>query len=223
MDREREARMTAKLRAGLIRCGFVARNHRHAWRELAAKADLLAACDLDSERARAAQHAFDAPSAYTDAATMLDRERLDFVDIVTTMPSHRALVLLAAAHKVAVIVPKPFPPTWDDCLAMAEDCRDVGVPLMVHENFRFQAPMLAVAEVLRGGVDDEQEAGQRDPGGERGGGQLKRQSCAVRETMQDARADHDACQPRAGDGQDRRDQPPDNEEAQHREHPVGWW
>ena len=144
--------MAAKLRAGLIGCGFFARNHLHAWRELAGDVDLVAVCDTDPERARAAQQTFDVPTAYSDAATMLDRERLDFVDIVTTMPSHRALVLLAAAHKVAVIVQKPFAPTWEDCVAMVEGCRAAGVPLMVHENFRFQAPMLAVAEVLRSGV-----------------------------------------------------------------------
>ena len=33
---------------------------------------------------------------------MLKDETLDFVDIVTTMPSHKPLVLLAAAHKVPV-------------------------------------------------------------------------------------------------------------------------
>lgn len=144
--------MTGKLRAGLIGCGFFARNHLHAWRELADEVELVAVCDRDAERVGAARKAFDVPAAYTDAAAMLARERLDFVDIVTTMPAHRALVTLAAAHKVAVIVQKPFAPTWDDCVAMVEACRDAGVPLMVHENFRFQAPMLAVAEVLRSGV-----------------------------------------------------------------------
>jgi predicted dehydrogenase len=83
---------------------------------------------------------------------MLERERLDFVDIVTTMPSHRALVTLAAAHGVSVIVQKPFAPTWADCLAMVEACRTAGVRLMVHENFRFQSPMLAVREALSGGA-----------------------------------------------------------------------
>ncbi len=144
--------MVGKLRAGLIGCGFFARNHLHAWRELADEVDLVAVCDTDAGRAEAARQAFDVPTAYTDAAEMFSRERLDFVDIVTTMPSHRALVLLAAAHKVPAIVQKPFAPTWEDCVAMVEACRDAGIPLMVHENFRFQAPMLEVGEVLRSGA-----------------------------------------------------------------------
>jgi len=92
------------------------------------------------------------PGVYADAVALFERERLDFVDIVTTMPSHRALVELAARHRVPVIVQKPFAPTWADCLAMVQACRQAGVPLMVHENFRFQVPMLAVRRGLQSGV-----------------------------------------------------------------------
>jgi predicted dehydrogenase len=144
--------MTGRLRAGLIGCGFFAKNHLHAWRDLAHEVELLAVCDVDTAKAQAAAAAFGVPRWYTDATTMLERERLDFVDIVTTMPSHRALVTLAAAHGVSMIVQKPFAPTWADCLAMVEACRTAGVRLMVHENFRFQSPMLAVREALSGGA-----------------------------------------------------------------------
>jgi predicted dehydrogenase len=83
---------------------------------------------------------------------MLESEKLDFVDIITTMPSHRALVLMAAEHKTAVIVQKPFAPTWDDCVAMVAACDKAGVPLMVHENFRWQAPMIEAKRLLAEGA-----------------------------------------------------------------------
>ena len=83
---------------------------------------------------------------------MFATESLDFVDIVTTMPSHKSLVLLAAAHKVPAIVQKPFAPTWQECLDMVEACGDAGVPLMVHENFRFQSPIRAVRRILEEGT-----------------------------------------------------------------------
>ncbi|MEK0083014.1 Gfo/Idh/MocA family protein [Benzoatithermus flavus] len=144
--------MTERHRAGLIGCGFFARNHLHGWRDLGEAVELVAVCDLDAAKAQAAAAAFAVPRWYTDARTMLERERLDFVDIVTTMPSHRPLVTLAAEHGVAAIVQKPFAPTREDCVAMVEACAAAGVPLMVHENFRFQSPMLAVREVLTSGA-----------------------------------------------------------------------
>ncbi len=140
-----------RLRGGLIGCGFFAQNHLHAWRDIS-DVELAAVCDLNPARAQAAAAGFGVPAAYTDAAEMFARERLDFVDVATTMPSHRPLVELAARHGVACVVQKPFAPSWADCVAMVRACRDAGVALMVHENFRFQAPMLAARRVVASGA-----------------------------------------------------------------------
>jgi len=140
--------MEHHIAGAVIGCGFFALNHLHAWRDLGVG---LVACDRDESRAREAAERFGARAWYTDAAEMFAKERLDFVDIVTTMPSHRALVTLALQNRVPTIVQKPFAPTWDDCVAMVEQARGVGVPLMVHENFRFQAPMLRASEIISAG------------------------------------------------------------------------
>jgi D-apiose dehydrogenase len=144
--------MAARLRAGLIGCGFYASNHLNAWRDLGEEVELAAICDLDGEKAQAAAEAFGVPHWHTDAAVMMREERLDFVDIVTTMPSHKPLVLLAAHHKLPTIVQKPLAPTWQEGVDMVEACAAAGAPLMVHENFRFQSPMLEVRRVLASGA-----------------------------------------------------------------------
>ena len=154
--------MAAKLRAGLIGCGFYAQNHLHAWRDLAAEVELAAVCDTDTDKAKAAAAKFAVPKAYGDARQMLETEGLDFVDIVTTMPSHRALVLLAAAHKTPAIVQKPFAPTWQDCVEMVEACEKAGVQLMVHENFRYQSPMRDFRRLLESGAIGEITWGRID-------------------------------------------------------------
>jgi D-apiose dehydrogenase len=143
----------SRLRAGLIGCGFFARNHLHAWRDLRSEGvELVAVCDRERHRAEEAAQRFAVAQVYDDAGAMLREARLDFVDIVTTMPSHRPLVELAARHQVPAIVQKPFAPTLGDCEAMVRACRTAGVPLMVHENFRFQTPIMAVAEALAEGT-----------------------------------------------------------------------
>ena len=139
------------LEGALIGCGFFAQNHLHAWRDLAPRARLVAVCDTDAGKARAAANAFGVPCWYDDAATMLAAERLDFVDIATTMPSHLPLVELAAAHRVPVIVQKPLAPSMADCVALVAAAERAGVPLMVHENFRFQTPMRRVSGILAAG------------------------------------------------------------------------
>lgn len=126
-------------RFALIGTGFFAQNHLHAWAEMD-DVELVAVCDVDEERVAAAATTFGG-RPYTDARALLEAEDLDFVDIATTPPTHRMMVELAAAHGVAPICQKPL--AWDmvEARAMVEACERSGVPFMVHENFRFQAPM----------------------------------------------------------------------------------
>ncbi len=136
--------MTAK--GALIGCGFFAENHLNSWKIL--DVDLVAVCDLDPARAVSAAKRFGIARHYSSAEEMLLREKLDFVDIVTTVGSHRMLVELAARHGVAAICQKPFATNLQDADAMILACERAGVALMVHENFRWQEPMLAVRRAL---------------------------------------------------------------------------
>jgi predicted dehydrogenase len=139
------------LRGTLVGCGFFAQNHLNAWRELDG-VDIVAVCDVDAGKASSTANAFGISRAYDDAATMLARERPDFVDIATTVDSHRALVGLAASSGTAVICQKPFATDMSDASAMVAACAAANVPLMVHENFRWQHPLLEVSRVLRSGT-----------------------------------------------------------------------
>ncbi len=141
---------TTPLRLGVIGCGWFARNHLHAWREIA-DVELAAVCDRDPARAEEAARAFGAARWYGEAEEMLAAEGLDFVDIVTNPPSHRPLVELAARRGVGVICQTPMAWSRDDGRAMVEACRQAGVPFMVHENFRWQAPMRQVRRLLDAG------------------------------------------------------------------------
>ncbi|MDX8497929.1 Gfo/Idh/MocA family oxidoreductase [Mesorhizobium sp. VK4C] len=140
----------AKLRGALIGCGFFAVNQMYAWRDIDG-ASIVAICDRDPKRLRIVGDQFGIERRYSDAAEMFAGETLDFVDIATTVGSHRPLVELAAANRVPVICQKPFAPTLGDAKAMVKACADAGVPLMVHENFRWQSPIQAVRAVVDSG------------------------------------------------------------------------
>lgn len=138
------------LRGGLIGCGFFAENHLHAWRDLDGVV-IAAVCDRDRAKAQAAATRFGIPNVYDDAGTMLANEALDFVDIATTVESHRDLVTLSAARGVAAICQKPFALDMAEARAMVDACAKAGVPLMVHENFRWQRPIMAARTALASG------------------------------------------------------------------------
>ena len=135
-----------RARCALIGCGFFAENHLNAWKRL--DVDLIAVCDTDPEKSASAAIRFGIPRHYTNAEEMLQSEKLDFVDIVTTVSTHRALVELAARQGVGAICQKPFATNLEDADAMIAACDRAGVSLMVHENFRWQRPMLEIRKVL---------------------------------------------------------------------------
>ena len=140
------------IRVGVIGCGFYAQNHLHAWQDLAGEgAALTAVCDRDVAKAEAAGRKFGVPF-YSDAAALLDGERLDAVDIVTQQDTHRALCELTLSRGLATIVQKPFAPSWEDCIAIVETAHRAGGWLAVHENFRFQTPMRHVRRVIDSGA-----------------------------------------------------------------------
>lgn len=139
--------MAETMRGALVGCGFFAVNQMHGWHDIEG-VEIIAVCDRDPERVRIVGDQFGVSRRYANAAAMLAEEKPDFVDIATTVSSHRPLVELAARHKVPVICQKPFALSLVDAKAMVAACDEAGVPLMVHENFRWQSPILAVKRVL---------------------------------------------------------------------------
>lgn len=144
--------MSNPTRLAVIGCGFFSRNHLNSWRDLAAEgAELVAVCDVDAAKANTMAGEFGV-AAYTDAAAMFAAEKLDLVDIVTRMDTHRELADMAYAHKIGTIVQKPFAPDIGEVRAIVEAAERAGCFLGVHENFRFQTPIMKAKEVLDSGV-----------------------------------------------------------------------
>jgi predicted dehydrogenase len=134
------------LRGAVIGCGFFAQNHLKAWGDVQG-ADLVAVCDLDPAKARAAAELTGA-KPYTDVEMMLRDQRLDFVDIATTMETHEALVEKAAKAGAHVICQKPFAPDIAAVKRILATAETAGIRIMVHENFRFQTPLIELKQAM---------------------------------------------------------------------------
>jgi len=145
--------MADRIALAMVGCGFFAQNHLHAWQDLKPEGvDIVAVCDVDPERARAAAETFGVPRWYTDAAVMFRAEQLGLVDIATQMQSHLPLVKLALSHRVPTIIQKPFGQDIAEVREMVAAARAAGTFLAVHENFRFQKPLRRIAEIVRSGA-----------------------------------------------------------------------
>jgi predicted dehydrogenase len=93
----------------------------------------------------------DVAAVYDDVTALLEAERPDFVDIVAGPEAHASLVHLAARHRVPVICQKPLASSYFEAEGMVRVCAGAGVPLLVHENWRWQAPIRRLKKHLADG------------------------------------------------------------------------
>lgn len=139
------------LRFATFGAGFWAPFQLAAWRELPDNT-CVALCNPTRAKAEALAKRLEIPNVYADPAELLARERLDFVDIVSAVPSHYPLVDLALDHGMAVICQKPMTETLEQAETLVRKAKRAGVPFFVHENFRWQAPLRALAGLLNAGA-----------------------------------------------------------------------
>ena len=125
------------LKGVVVGAGYFSQFHFDAWSRLD-KASITAVCDTNKSAAQVAGDTYSIANRYTDFGEMLDREKPDFVDIITRPDSHLELVQQAARRGVAIICQKALAPTYDESKQIVAAANSHDVSLMVHENFRFQ-------------------------------------------------------------------------------------
>lgn len=139
--------MDNKLKFGVWGTGFWARFQLAAWQELGG-VECVALYNRTRQKAEEMAHQFGVPAVYDTPESMLVRERLDFIDVVTDVGTHPKLVHLAAEHQLPVICQKPMAPSFEEAARMVETCRKTGTPFFIHENWRWQTPLRQVKRVL---------------------------------------------------------------------------
>lgn len=129
------------LRVVTLGAGYFARFHHDGWRRIDG-VELAGVADADPATG----------AAHRDLAELLALGP-DIVDIATPPPSHAPAIRAAlAARPRAVICQKPFCTSPEEARAVTGAAEDAGVPLIVHENFRFQPWWRAIRGAVAGGA-----------------------------------------------------------------------
>jgi D-apiose dehydrogenase len=139
------------LRFAVIGTGFWANYQIPAWMELEG-IELVALYNRTKSKAETLAHKFNVPHVYDSVPELLEKEKLDFVDIITDVDTHAPFTELAAKKGIAVICQKPMAPKLPIAKKMVEVCASNRVPFYIHENFRWQAPIRKMKSLLNSGV-----------------------------------------------------------------------
>ncbi len=101
-----------RLRGVGIGAGYFAPFQYEAWTRIP-EVEIVAIYNRTEERARALMAQYGIPRFYGDWKEMLDRERPDFVDIITPPETHEEMCGFAAARGIHIICQKPLAPTYE--------------------------------------------------------------------------------------------------------------
>jgi D-apiose dehydrogenase len=131
--------MAKRLRVGVIGAGYFSQFHVEAWTALAASGEVagVALCDNDHARARTLGGRFGVQSVFGEAERMIDAFAPDLIDIVTPPETHLGLVELVCRKGLPMVCQKALAPTLADAERIVACAEQAGLPLIVHENFRF--------------------------------------------------------------------------------------
>lgn len=127
---------------GLVVAEYLARNPEVA---------LTAFCEIDADRLAQAGKLFPDTRAYRDHRDMLERERLDFVCVLSSNHVHKDHVVDCAAHGIAVFCEKPIALTAEDGYAMVAAVEQAGVFNMVNFTLRLGAGYVALKTLTDSG------------------------------------------------------------------------
>ena len=134
------------MRTAILGCGFIAEFHLDAWNALEGTR-VCAVCDSDEARAKAL--AGKAGCAYyTDAVTLMEKERPDAVSVCLPTFLHAQYAASALERGIHVLCEKPMALRQEDCEAMVRAARKSGKVLMIAQVLRWWPEYAAFREEL---------------------------------------------------------------------------
>lgn len=126
-----------RLKGVCIGAGYFSHFQYEAWSRIP-EVEIVAFSNRDPVKAAEVSAKFGLARCYADYREMFDRERPDFVDVITPPPSHQSICAEAAKRGIHIICQKPLGPSLAVAREIVAEASRAGVRFMVHENFRFQ-------------------------------------------------------------------------------------
>lgn len=134
--------------------GYFSQFHFDGWKRILG-VELVGVANRDRAKAEAT-----GLPVFNTVAEMLEKTKPDILDINVSPQGHADAIRQGVAHGVAAIIcQKPFCTSLDEAREMAQLAKDAGIPLIVHENFRFQPWYRAIkTEIDAGSIGIPQQA-----------------------------------------------------------------
>ena len=138
----------SKIKVALVGCGRISKNHFDAVKDLKKECELVAVCDVKTERAERAGKDNDVPF-YSDYDKMLSEIECDLISIATPSGLHPEMGRKAAEAGINVLTEKPMAISLEGADSLIEACDKNNVQLFVVKQNRLNTTM----QLLKHAID----------------------------------------------------------------------
>lgn len=139
-----------EFRLAAVGTGYFSQFHYDAWHRLSV--NLTGICSLKIKEARKVSSKFENCEAFTNLEEMLASKKPNLVDVIVPPKDQVLIIEHCLEHRVPIICQKPFTTSLRDATHITEKAEDLGVPIFVHENFRFQPWHIEIKRLLETGL-----------------------------------------------------------------------
>ncbi|MBI2941162.1 MAG: Gfo/Idh/MocA family oxidoreductase [Chloroflexi bacterium] len=147
--------MTARKRCLMIGAGLMA----NAWirrflPNFADRTEVVGLVDVDRRALMATGDYLSlSPSRrFADMAVAFESVDADFCAIIVPPAFHKEAVMHAVRRRLPILSEKPIADTWPSCLDIYAAVKGADLKMQVIQNYRYEAPMLTLRQVLRDGT-----------------------------------------------------------------------
>ena len=138
------------IRAGIIGSGARSSAHAHAYKEFG-NVDIVAFCDVISERAESRAKEFGARAVYSDYRELIENKSVDVISICSPNETHAEIAIMAAEAGIHVLCEKPMAQSLKECDDMVASAKKSGIKLAVNFQSRFFPRTSWVKELINTG------------------------------------------------------------------------
>jgi predicted dehydrogenase len=136
------------IRIGIIGAGFARTTQIPGFKNCEG-ARLTAIASAHRENAEAVAREFDIPHVESDWRTLVTREDVDLVSVVTPVVTHSEITLAAIEHGKAVLCEKPMAMNAAEARSMADRAQRAGVLALIDHELRFLPGRVKLHQLLR--------------------------------------------------------------------------
>jgi predicted dehydrogenase len=140
-----------KLRVLGVGAGYFSQFQYLGWQRMA-EVECVGIVNRDLAKARLLADRFQIGAVFGSLEDALAATQPQLVDIITPPETHHDFVAQCVAAGIPVICQKPFGRDYGDAVAITERAEAAGVPLVIHENIRWQPWYREARRLLDAGV-----------------------------------------------------------------------